>query len=319
MHTTSKTEVLCLFGPTAVGKTEVLSQLQDRFSDFEVISADSVQVYKKLNIGSAKPTREDQKKLPHHLLDILEPDQQFSAGDFVSRADAAVKDVISRSRVPLITGGTAFYFVNYLFGLPGTPIADPEIRRRVEDLVETQGPEALHALLSQVDPLSHERLEMRDLYRRKRALEVFWGSGRPLSDFQVSREIRPGISPHLFALDRPRDELYQRIDARVETMMDTGFEKEVDNLLTQGLTLSSPGLRSIRYLQLAQWIMEGRSSPISQVVNTIKQETRRYAKRQLTFFRRIPGVTWVNPREAVPLLEKLLVSLHSVDPLGRDS
>ena len=192
MHTTSKTEVLCLFGPTAVGKTEVLSQLQDRFSDFEVISADSVQVYKKLNIGSAKPTREDQKKLPHHLLDILEPDQQFSAGDFVSRADAAVKDVISRSRVPLITGGTAFYFVNYLFGLPGTPIADPEIRRRVEDLVETQGPEALHALLSQVDPLSHERLEMRDLYRRKRALEAFWGSGRPLSDFQVSREVRPG-------------------------------------------------------------------------------------------------------------------------------
>lgn len=207
-----------------------------------------------------------------------------------------------------MSGGTAFYFANYLYGLPKAPPSSPEIREKVESFVREEGEEALHRLLSEVDPPSHARLALRDLYRRKRALEVFWDSGKPLSDFALPREVRPELEVILLAVDRSREDIYQRIDQRVGRMFDAGFLEEVETLLASGWEPSCPGLKSLGYYQLVQWISGGRKENLDAVKDSIRQETRRYAKRQLTFFRSLPGVRWVSPDRTVEEVEVALTS-----------
>lgn len=208
----------------------------------------------------------------------------------------------------MISGGTAFYFSNFLFGLPPAPPSSPEVRVRVEVFVKEEGEDALHKILSEVDPVTHLRLPLRDLYRRKRALEVFWTSGRPLSSFTPSKELRSGLRVRLLALDRPREELYRRINDRVDRMFAAGFLEEVEALLAAGWAPDSPGLRSIGYSQLADWITGGRKEKLDSIKDSIRQETRRYAKRQLTFFRSLPGVEWIAPEAAA---QHLLMALEA--------
>lgn len=290
--------IILLFGPTGVGKTELLRTLgnrSDRRGSVEVVSADSVQVYRGLNIGSAKPSLEQRSRIPHHLIDIRNPDEQFTVGDFLRLADEAVAQIRTRGNRAVVSGGTAFYLHAYLFGLAQAPACDPEIRARVRAQLDADGLPALCERLRAVDPQTADRLGPADAYRITRALEVFEQTGRPLSDFPRPQEPRAGIQTVNVGLARPRAKLYERINARVDQMIAGGLYEEVRGLSQAGYGATSPGLRAIGY---AEWFTpDGRlvsEAAASEVAQRIKRNSRRYAKRQLTFFARLPEVIWVD-------------------------
>lgn len=297
--------LLFLFGPTGVGKTKLL--LEHLPGRAEVVAVDSVQVYRGLDIGSAKPTPQERRILPHHLIDIRNPDQQFDAGDFVAEAEKAVRDISDRGLIPVLSGGTAFYFKNFLFGLTSTPVSDPEVRRQVEEEWNQLGEEAFRHLLAQVDPVSAQRILPHDAYRLKRAREVWVQSGRPLSSFTLPTEPRPGYRVTLVGLERPRDEVWRRIDQRVDQMVADGLVDEVRGLLAQGVSPQAPALKGIGYAEFLPWLTEGRGSQ-AEAVQEVKIRSRQYAKRQMTFFRALPGVVWRSPDDP-SWLEKTIETL----------
>ena len=307
--------VLVLFGPTASGKTGLLFRLFGGASPSssgaaEIISADSMQVYRGMDIGTAKPNAQELAALPHHLIDICEPDEQFTAGDFVRLAAAACQDIFRRGKLPVISGGAGFYLKNIIMGLPGAPPSDPEIRGRLRQELREQGAAALMAELARLDPASAGRIHINDEYRLLRALEVCRASGRPLSSFQSSGAADGSPAPYRFlliGLSRPREVLYRRIDERCQTMFRQGLPAEVDRLFAAGYTPRDPGMRAIGYREffVEDWDA-GPDAPghyrLSQdhagVEALVARNSRRYAKRQLTFFASIPDVRWIAAEEA---------------------
>ena len=276
-----------IFGPTAVGKSAAIGAVAS--PQDEVVSADALQVYRHLDIGTAKPTRAERERFRHHLIDVAEPDEQFDAGRFVRCADAALSDIAARGRRAIVAGGCAYYLRTLVCGLPESPRGDPAIRAGLARRLHAEGREALRRELEAADPESARRIHVNDTYRIVRALEVRAATGRPLSSFRVpDRPADPGRF-RLIGLQRPRDELVARIDARVESMRATGFAEEVRGLLARGYAPECPGLRGIGYRELAA--TEG--APSAAVWEEIKRNTRRYAKRQMTFFRSLPCVTWI--------------------------
>jgi len=284
-------KVLVLFGPTAVGKTATIERLEndDRLprKPVVVVSADSVQVYRGLDIGSAKPSREELGRIRHELIDVLPPSEPFSVGEFVRLADEACERAAARGALPVLSGGTAYYAKAFLFGPPPAPPSDPAVRDAVASELAARGPDALRAELAAVDPESAARIAPADLYRISRAVEVYRCSGRPLSSFAPPAAPRERWDALVVGLDRPRDELYARIEARVDAMMEAGLEAEVRALIEAGYGPGDPGMKAIGYAEF----LDGSSSR-DEAVAAIKLHTRRYAKRQLTFMRSIPGVRW---------------------------
>lgn len=293
--TKSRPKVVLLFGPTGVGKTEIVDRL---FSGRgEIISADSMQVYRGMDIGTAKPSAALRNRLPHHLIDIRDPKEQFCAGDFLDLAERIlIPQIEERGHIPVISGGTAFYFRNFLYGLSEAPRSTPEIRALLKQEREERGLKALYRELDEVDPVSAERIAPQDGCRVLRALEVFRLGGRPLSSYTRPDTLRRDYDCLAIGLTRPRAELYRRIDLRVEMMMDQGLEAEVRGLLKGGCTEEDPGMRGIGYREFFQAAREGCTSRRT-IVEEIKKNSRRYAKRQLSFFAAIPGVFWMDPRE----------------------
>ncbi|MFP4374969.1 MAG: tRNA (adenosine(37)-N6)-dimethylallyltransferase MiaA [Spirochaetaceae bacterium] len=300
--------VLCLFGPTAVGKTDVLLR---RFSGCaEVISADSMQVYRHLDIGTAKPGPAERAALAHHLIDIRNPDEQYHAGEFVTAAEELVPEIAARGRLPIIAGGTAFYFRNFVFGLPGTPKGTPAMRARLRARLEAEGADALYAELGRVDPPTAGRISPNDTYRILRALEVYAASGRPLSSFHVPQRPRADFEVMLVGLWRDRGELAARIEKRVAEMMAAGLPAEVEAVCRMGYGPTSPGLRGIGYREFFSVAGDAACSfgaldgdRLALVAGDIERSTRRYAKRQMTFFRRLPGVRWIEAGDDAALDE----------------
>ena len=247
--------VLILFGPTASGKTGVLLRLfgsgDPGLPPVEIVSADSMQVYRGMDIGTAKPSAEEQAALPHHLIDICDPGEQFNAGDFVRLADAACAVIVSRGKLPVISGGTGFYLKNFIQGLPEAPPADPEIRDRLKQELREKGAAALMEELASVDPVSAGRIHLRDEYRLLRALEVLRLCGRPLSSFGAFGSSAADSRPHyrflVIGLSRPREELYRRIDLRCAAMFRQGLPAEVQRLYNAGYTPQDPGMKAIGY------------------------------------------------------------------------
>lgn len=305
--------VLILFGPTASGKTSILLDIfSGKFSrQAEVISADSMQVYRGMDIGTAKPSAEERECLPHHLIDIREPNEQFNAGDFVRLADNACLDIAARGKLPVISGGTGFYLKNFILGLPEAPPSDLLIREKLRLELRERGAAFLMAELESGDPVSAGKIHVNDEYRLLRALEVLRLTGRPLSDFRVSgREGEAGESASsgrpsyrflILGLSRPREELYRRIDARCAAMFQQGLPGEVSKLYEAGYTPADPGLRAIGYREFfVEELGENGgvskyrlSQDIAGVQALVAQNSRRYAKRQITFFSGIPGVKWI--------------------------
>jgi tRNA dimethylallyltransferase len=302
--------VIILFGPTASGKTAVLLNLfsASLSGTAELISADSMQVYRGMDIGTAKPSAEERARLPHHLIDIRDPGEQFNAGDFVRMADEACRDISGRGRIPVISGGTGFYIKNFITGLPEAPPSDPEIRAQLRAELAERGAQSLMDELASVDPAGARRIHINDTYRLLRALEVPRLCGRPLSSFPASGGTpleaagnRQSFRFLITALSRPRDELYRRINTRCDSMFDRGLPAEVRRLFDAGYSPKDPGLRAIGYREFfveepddeGGGLKYRLSRDIDGVKALVAQNSRRYAKRQLTFFAGIPNVKWI--------------------------
>lgn len=275
--------VVVIFGPTASGKTSLALELFGGTGEAEIVSADSMQVYRGMDIGTAKPDAPCLSALPHHLIDIRNPDEQFCAGDFVRLADEACADIFSRGKLPVILGGTAFYIRNFLFGLPVTPESDPATRQSLLERMKREGAARLHAELAEIDPESAARIHVHDEYRILRSLEVFAASGKPQSSFGRGESFRSGYRVWAIALDRDRAELNRRIDERVDAMFDAGLSAEVARLREAGYGASDPGMQAIGYREFFDpELVATREGAIR---DRIKLDSRKYAKRQETFIR----------------------------------
>lgn len=286
--------VIVVFAPTATGKTALLLNLFGKsshsfFKDtVELISADSMQVYRKLDIGTAKPTFEERGELFHHLIDIRDYTQQFSAADFVSLADGLCREIYARGKIPVIAGGTGFYIRNFLFGLPKTPASDGMLREKLRMQCCREGKERMHSLLERVDPESAAKIHVNDEYRILRALEVYYLTGKPRGSFVASGALRDEFDFMTVILRRGREELYRRIDARVEQMFSDGLEAEVRALIADGARADMPGMQAIGY---REWFSGDMTCAvgIEKIKERIKQSSRKYAKKQYTFMQDIPG------------------------------
>ena len=288
MHTVP---VVVVFGPTAVGKTEFLLHFEHIG---EIINSDSLQVYRHMSIGTAKPDSSVTSRIPHHLIDCIDPDQEFSAGDFVKQADQLCQEIYNRGKLPIISGGTGFFLKNFIYGLPVAPASSAQIRTQLQKRLEEEGLEALREELHQKDPESWLRIKPLDSYRILRALEVFYTSGSPLSDYKLPDKMRSGYRFLLIDLNRDRAELYDRINERVEAMFKAGLPEEYKKLRAMGYSPDCPGLSAIGYKEFS--IMEELGSmTLNDVKELIKQNSRNYAKRQITFFKALPDVHWIHP------------------------
>jgi len=293
--------VLVLFGPTASGKTDLLLRRfgQGSSPKAEVVSADSMQVYRGMDIGTAKPSPEERLHLPHHLIDIRNPDEQFTAGDFVRLAREAIDDISGRGCIPVVAGGTGFYLKNLVLGLPEAPPSDQAIRDALKHELQEKGAAALMEELTRFDPVSAGKIHLNDEYRLLRALEVQRLCKKPLSSFNVSTgDGASGYDFRIIGLYRPREELYRRINERCAAMFAKGLPDEVKKLYDAGYTPRDPGLRAIGYREFfvedppASGVFR-LSQDIEGVQALVAMNSRRYAKRQITFFSSLPGAKWV--------------------------
>jgi tRNA dimethylallyltransferase len=288
---------LILTGPTASGKSALALDLAQRLNA-EIISADSMTLYRGMDIGTAKPSAADRARVPHHLIDILDPWESASVAWWLERAAAAVRDIEARGKTALFVGGTPFYLKALLCGLFPAPPADHDLRRRLETEAKDRGLEALHARLAAVDPASARRLHPNDVRRVVRALEVWHLTGKPLSEWQQQNWWNgdsPGFSRgSCLVVDVPRPELYARIDRRVEAMFAAGWVDEVRRLRALPQPLSREASRALGYREIGEFLDARRS--LAETVAEVQLRTRQFAKRQLTWFRALPGVEFVDAK-----------------------
>jgi tRNA dimethylallyltransferase len=301
LNTSSSTRplVVVLVGPTASGKTALLDALfggpeaRDTYGlpEAEVVSADSMQAYRGMDIGTAKPDKALLSRIPHRLIDIREIREQYTAGDFVGLADSACEEIAAAGKLPVVSGGTGFYVKNFICGLPGGPAAEPKLRAEVARDLEEKGPEALRAELAVIDPGSAARIHERDLYRLTRALEIVRLTGRPMSDFAPPEVPRSRFRFAVFGLERPREVLARRIGERVEAMMAAGLAEEFAALVRSGAAADAPGMQAIGYREFFE--CAAARGGAAAIAEAIARDTRQYAKRQMTFFRKLPGIEWI--------------------------
>lgn len=299
--------LLCLLGPTAVGKTEIAIQLAQRLNA-EIVSVDSRQIYRQVDIGTAKPTSDEQQAARHHLIDCIDISQPFSVADYQSLADAAITDIQSRGKQVLLVGGAGLYFRAVVDGLFEGPDADTALRERLEQEAAQRGVNVLHERLRACDPASAERIHPNNLVRVIRALEVYELTGTPMSEHQQQWHQENQRYPFTaFCLTMPRALLYRRIERRVDVMLANGLIAEVESLLAAGYARDSVALRSFGYKELIAYL-DGECTYL-EAVEQLKQNTRRFAKRQLTWFRKDTRIEWVDrnstPNIVAHLLEKI--------------
>ncbi|HOP73930.1 MAG TPA: tRNA (adenosine(37)-N6)-dimethylallyltransferase MiaA [Bacillota bacterium] len=277
--------IIIIAGPTAVGKTDFAIWLAEQLNT-EIISADSMQVYKYMDIGTAKPDAPQQQRVKHHLIDLVRPDQSFSVADYQQLFDKTVDDFKQKGRIPLVVGGTGLYIRASIqsFALDNSAQPDPELRHRYKELLQTYGNEYLHRKLTEVDPEAAARIHPNDAVRIIRALEVFELTGTPISKLQTKHGLKYPVI-YIF-LDRNREELYDRINRRVELMLEQGLLEEVKSLLNMGFSADLKPMQGLGYKQLVDYL-ENRLT-FDEAIDQMKQKTRNYAKRQITWFKREP-------------------------------
>jgi tRNA dimethylallyltransferase len=289
--------LLVVVGPTATGKTEVGLLLAEAL-DGEIVSADSMQVYRGLDIGTAKPSPEQRARAPHHLLDVIEPDAPFSVADYRRLADAALRDIWSRARQPLLVGGSGLYVRAVLEEMDFSGVApDLAFRERLAEEARTKGTRALHEWLAEVDPPAAARIHPNDQKRIIRALEVAEGrAGDAPPRKSVDRHRAPRYNSSRFGLTLDRDELYRRIEDRIDRMVEAGLVEEVTGLLDRGCGEDLVSMKGLGYSQLAPYVRG--EIALDEAVGRLKRDTRRFAKRQLTWFRADPDIEWIDVAQA---------------------
>ncbi|OAQ20937.1 tRNA (adenosine(37)-N6)-dimethylallyltransferase MiaA [Thermosulfurimonas dismutans] len=295
-------KLVAVVGPTGVGKTETGLFLAERFSG-EIVNFDSVQVYKYLDIGTAKPSAFERSRVPHHLIDFLEPDEPFNAARFVELADQVIDEITARGHLPILVGGTGLYLKALLHGL--FPVEVPEeLRARLKERLEQEGLSLLYEELKKVDPEAAAKIHPHDGVRILRALEVYYATGRPFS--ALAREHAFASRRYLVlkvGLTLPREELYRRLEARVDRMLSEGLLEEVKELLARGYSPTLKPLQSIGYRHMIAYL-QGKLS-FEEAVRLMKRDTRHYAKRQLTWFRADPEIVWFQPNEKEQIAHKV--------------
>ena len=287
----STLRVLVILGPTATGKSELGVRLAQEING-EVVNADALQVYRGLNIGTAKPPSELRHAVPHHLLDICEPTEVFSAGEFVRRARPVIEEIHGRGGTAILVGGSGFYLRALLDGLGPVPTTDPEVREEVARRTAEEGLAAIYRELRERDPETAQRLEPGDRQRIQRALEVVLATGVPLSEWIRRKRVEPtGLAAFKIGLTVERAILYDRISGRVQRMVERGWVEEVEGLLNRGYEPDAPAFQAIGYRQIVQYVLGNCRLEVA-LDDTIRA-TRRYAKRQLTWFRKEKDVHWI--------------------------
>lgn len=280
-----KQKLLVLGGPTAVGKTELSIKLASELNG-EIISADSMQIYKYMDIGSAKVTEEEMDGVKHHLIDVIEPDVPFSVADFKEYGDKAIKEIISQNKFPIIAGGTGLYINSLTCNMTFTEAEkDAEYRLELEKLCEEKGNDYVHEMLKDIDPVSYREIHANNRKRVIRALEVYKLTGKPFSSYNAGEDFyKSDYDVYYYVLTMNREKLYERINKRVDIMMENGLLDECIKLKEMGYTSHMQSMQGIGYKEILYYL-EGKIS-LEDAVNMIKQGSRNYAKRQLTWFRR---------------------------------
>lgn len=294
-------KILIIAGATASGKTGLAIECARKFNG-EIISADSMQIYKDLNIGTAKPTESEQKLCPHHLIDVVEPNANYSVQEFVTMARGKIEDVFSRGKLPIVVGGTGLYIKSLVspYSFCSAP-KNEEIHKKYEDFLEKNGKEKLFELLKERDPVASKRIHLNDTKRVIRALEIIDISGKTKTE--QTQEAGTAIENFMVILSRDREELYSRINARVEEMFEMGLEKEIKTLLNNGkVDKDCQSMQAIGYKEFFKYF-DGEID-FSTLKEQIKQHSRNYAKRQETFFRgSFKDAVWVNPTDKNKIFE----------------
>lgn len=285
-------QIITITGPTASGKTALSIQLAKELGG-EIVSCDSMQVYKDMDIGTAKPTLEEQEGIPHHMLSVAEPWEDFSVSRYCAMADPIVEDILRRGKSPIIVGGTGLYMDALIRGNAFAPCPSTGRREELEALAASQGIEAVIEKLQKVDPESAARLHPSDQKRIIRAMEVYLETGMTITEHnRKTQEIPPKYQPIRFALtDRQRQTLYDRIDRRVDAMVEAGLMEEIQGLLARGIPEKCTAMQAIGYKEFVA-ALHGECS-MDEAARQVKQSSRRYAKRQLTWFRRNPENIWL--------------------------
>lgn len=285
----NKLIVVC--GPTASGKTKLAIDLAKKLNG-EVVSADSMIIYKNFNIGTAKPTFEEMQGVKHHLIDVCDGNDEFSVSDYKNLALPIVNDIFSKGKIPIICGGTGFYINSILFDLSyGNAPSNPLIREKYNQMAKEYGNLAVYNNLLEVDPESAKKLHFNDLKRVIRALEIYEESGKLKSDFNDTAT--PRFDFVAFSYDYPREQLYERIDKRVDIMLENGLIDEVKKLLDDGVKPFSQSMQGIGYKEVVDYVY-GKNS-YEEMVEILKRNSRRYAKRQITFFKKLHGLKYIAP------------------------
>lgn len=280
-------KIIIIAGPTGVGKTALSIEVAKKFNG-EIISADSIQIYKGLDIGSAKVTEEEKQGVEHHLIDIVSPFDEFSSGDWVKTAQKEIDEIIKRNHTPIIVGGTGMYVSSLLFEPGVTCGKDEKYREELEKILNEKGSEYLHKMLEEVDPESASQIHVNHQTRIIRALEIFHVSGKKKSEQKTS--LVPRYDYLLIGLTADRDVLYERINKRVDKMLESGLISEVENLKNQGLTSEHQAMQGIGYKETFELLTNKTSK--EEFVEKLKQVSRNYAKRQLTYFKKVPNIIW---------------------------
>lgn len=299
--------VIIVAGPTAVGKTAVALELAERLNG-EIIGADSRQIYRYMDIGTAKPAPEERTRIPHYLIDIRNPDEAYSAADFARDASARAHDIVDRGKMPLIVGGTGLYIHALLYGIFDGPGKDAAYREKMQALADAHGKGFLHEKLRSVDAVTAKRLHPNDTLRIVRALEVFHLTGQPISEHQALHTTPLSrFNACFLVLNAPRPVLYERIDGRVERMVADGLFEEVEELRQQGYYGDLPSMSSVGYKEILDFLHGGCDR--AGAVSLIKRNTRRYAKRQVTWFKKYQEAVWLEYEQEAMLCEQ---SWHTV-------
>lgn len=291
MAQAKKAQVIIITGPTAVGKSAISLATAKRLGG-EIISADSMQIYQQMNIGTAKLMTEEQEGIEHHLLDIVDPGNRFTVADFQQRAFQQIKLILGRNSLPIVTGGTGLYLHSLLYQMDFTRVSiDDTVRKKLEREALEQGTEKMYHRLRQLDPEAAERIHPHNTKRIIRALEVKLNDHQGIKDFSRQLILNSDYDFRVFVINQDRQSLYQRINQRVNLMIQQGLEEEVRHLLDQGYDPQLPSMQGVGYKEMIGYI-QGKSG-YEEAIEMIKKNSRRYAKRQITWFKKLPHAHWM--------------------------
>ncbi len=296
-------KIIAVAGPTASGKTALAIEIAKRIGG-EIVSCDSMQIYRGMDIGTAKPTPSEQAMAKHFMIDIVEPEESFSVAEFVTMARGCIDEIIGGGKVPILAGGTGLYMDSVLENIVFEDFgSDPELRDRLQRLAEEEGADALHALLREKDSLAAEKIHPNNVRRVIRAIEVCSLTGKTFTQVNLESRREPVYDSLIFGIEADRQVIYDRINRRVDAMLEQGLLEEVKRLFERGLGRDTTAMQAIGYKELLEFL-EGAIS-FDEAVEKIKMESRRYAKRQLTWFRRNEKICWVRPSDDGALEEIL--------------